>query len=178
MVPQFVNEIVGWIPGMTGIFISCVFSAALSTMSAFLNTVGAVMYNDYVRTIRGFNHTDKRARTVMKLTVAIIGVYSVLCGVAFEKIGSLFQFGYTVNSINLGAVCGVFTLGMFNTRANQKGAYWGGIACLVTMAWVVIKCSIQQRRGEYTFEPLPKFVDGCTEEFINNITTFILQPVV
>lgn len=120
LVPYFVNDMVGWIPGMTGLFISCVFSASLSTMSAYLNTLGGIVYNDYIRKIGGFVHTERKAYFMMKLVVFIIGVYCVLCGYVVEKSGSMFQLAVTLLSVSMGCVGGVFTLGMFFPRANHQ----------------------------------------------------------
>lgn len=45
----YIIETVGNIPGVTGIFIPGIFSAALSTVSALLNALSAVTLEDYVK---------------------------------------------------------------------------------------------------------------------------------
>lgn len=124
MVPHFVNEMVGWIPGMSGIFISCVFSASMSTVSAVLNSIAGVVYNDFVRKIRGYNHTEIRAQMIMKTIIVIVGIHSVLCGFMVEKSKSVFELAFYGTSVTFGVICGIFTMGMFNTRANSKVYIW------------------------------------------------------
>lgn len=118
--PYFVNDLVGNVSGMPGLFISCVFSASLSTVSAYLNSVAGIIYKDYICKIRGFKHTESRANVIMKSIVVAVGVYSVLLGFVLEKSSSLFQAIYTVIGLTTGIVFGVFTLGLFYPKANSK----------------------------------------------------------
>lgn len=120
LVTVFINDVVGGIPGMCGLFISCIFSASLSTVSAQLNSVAGVLYNNYIRKIRGYTHTEKKGQIIMKFLIFLIGVYSVLGGFLMEKAGSLFQTLFTIVSISAGANAGIFTLGMFFPRATSQ----------------------------------------------------------
>ncbi|XP_030243796.1 sodium-coupled monocarboxylate transporter 1-like, partial [Drosophila navojoa] len=49
MMPFFIQDIMGNLPGMPGLFISCVFSASLSSLSANLNSLAGVVYFDYIK---------------------------------------------------------------------------------------------------------------------------------
>ena len=46
MYPLFVTETFGRIPGLTGLFISCILSATLSTFSSGVNSMVAVILED------------------------------------------------------------------------------------------------------------------------------------
>lgn len=47
--PLYVLDVVGDIPGLTGFFVSGIFSAGLSTISAILNSLSAVTLEDYIK---------------------------------------------------------------------------------------------------------------------------------
>lgn len=49
ILPYYVVEVAGSIPGISGLFIAGIFAAALSTMSASLNTVAGTVYEDFIR---------------------------------------------------------------------------------------------------------------------------------
>lgn len=49
ILPYYVVEVAGSIPGISGLFIAGIFSAALSSMSANLNTVAGTIYEDFIR---------------------------------------------------------------------------------------------------------------------------------
>lgn len=51
LMPLFVVESMGHLPGLSGIFISGIFSASLSTVSACVNSLAAVTLLDYIKVI-------------------------------------------------------------------------------------------------------------------------------
>lgn len=104
---------------MPGLFITCVFSASLSTVSANLNALAGIVYKDYICKLRGFKHTESKANIIMKSIVVVLGVYTVLSGFLLENSSSLFQALYTVAGVMQGVVFGVFSLGFFYPRANH-----------------------------------------------------------
>lgn len=106
--------------GMQGLFITCVFSASLSTVSSYLNAIAGIIYKDYVCLIPGFKHSEVKANRIMKFTVVVIGVYTVVCGFLLENSNSLFQMIYTVAGLTQGVIFGVFALGLFYPKANYK----------------------------------------------------------
>lgn len=59
ILPYYVVEVAGSIPGISGLFIAGIFSAALSTMSASLNTVAGTIYEDFIKQ-RYVNFSDCR----------------------------------------------------------------------------------------------------------------------
>lgn len=122
MMPFFVQDVVGHLKGMPGVFISCVFSAALSTMSAYLNSLAGVVYFDYIKPF--INHSDSRANAIMKLFVMAMGCYCIAAGFIVEKFSSILQAILTIVSLNTGAVVGVFLLGIFVPRVNGKVSKW------------------------------------------------------
>lgn len=120
LVPRFVQDVAGHIPGMTGIFISCVFSASLSCISAGLHAVSGVIYSDCVRPMRLFAHTDFNAKLSMRIIIVLLGSICAFGGIFVERFKSIFQIVMTVSGITTGAKFGVFTLGMLYPWANQK----------------------------------------------------------
>jgi len=47
--PLYVLDTMGSIPGLTGLFVAGIFSAALSSVSPVLNSLAAVTMEDYVK---------------------------------------------------------------------------------------------------------------------------------
>lgn len=46
--PYYVVDSMGHIPGLSGLFVAGIFSAALSTVSAALNSLAAITLEDYI----------------------------------------------------------------------------------------------------------------------------------
>lgn len=49
VLPYFVLHVGSKVPGLPGIFVAGIFSAALSTMSGLLNTMSCMIYDDFLR---------------------------------------------------------------------------------------------------------------------------------
>lgn len=156
--PHFVNEIVGHISGMPGLFISCVFSASLSTVSAYLNCISGLLYKDYVCSIKAYRHTEYRANVIMKLIIVALGVYSVAMGFMVEGSGSLFQVQSTIIGLTIGGVVGIFTLALFYPWASHTATMCGAVTSMALMAWIIVG-SIMHKTNVYI--PLPTSIDGC-----------------
>jgi len=49
LMPLYVLDTMGSIPGLTGLFIAGIFSSALSSVSPILNSLAAVTVEDYIK---------------------------------------------------------------------------------------------------------------------------------
>ncbi|XP_061392472.1 sodium-coupled monocarboxylate transporter 2-like [Musca vetustissima] len=159
MMPFFVQDVVGHLSGMPGIFISCVFSAALSTMSATLNSLAGVAYFDYIKPF--IKHTDARANAIMKLFVVVMGCYCIAGGFLVEKFSSILQTILTIFSLNTGAVVGVFMLGMLVPRVNGKVVITSLCVSMTIMLWIITNAQMRFNSGAIKYDPLPTKIDEC-----------------
>lgn len=161
MMPYFVQDVVGHIGGMPGFFISCVFSAALSTMSANMNSLAGVVYFDYIKPY--INHTEQKANFIMKILVLATGAYCILAGVVVEQFTSILQMVITISGVTFGSVCGAFMMGFLIPKINSRGAFWGIVFSMVTMSAIIITGQVQLKYGNIKYEVLPSSIEGCAE---------------
>lgn len=120
LVPRFVDDIADNMPGMRGIFISCVFSASLSAVSASLHAVAGIIYTEYIRPLRLFAHTNANAILSMRILIFVLGTIGTLGTVFLKNLQSIVHAMHTIAGISVGAKFGVFTIGMVYPWANQK----------------------------------------------------------
>lgn len=118
--PYFVTQIASTMPGLPGLFVSGVFSAALSSMSTGLNSMTGVIFEDLIKPRLKRPLTEARASFLMKVIVVIIGTISVALVFVVEHMGMLIQASGSLSAITAGPLLGMFTLGMFVPFANSK----------------------------------------------------------
>ncbi|KAL5291975.1 hypothetical protein ACFFRR_011013 [Megaselia abdita] len=159
MMPYFVQDIVGHISGMPGFFISCVFSAALSTMSANLNSLAGVVYFDYIKP--HINHTEQKANFIMKILVVVTGAYCILAGWVVEQFTSILQMVITIAGVTFGSVFGAFMMGFLIPKINSRGAFWAIVVSMTTMSVIIISGQIQLKYGNLKYDLLPSSIEGC-----------------
>nr|CAD7570052.1 unnamed protein product [Timema californicum] len=120
ILPYFVMHTAEHIPGLPGLFIAGIFSAALSTMSSTLNSLAGTIFEDFVQpAIRG-TRLSNHATLVLRAIVLGVGTISVLMVFVVEKLGGVLELSYTVQGVTAGALLGMFSLGIFIPWANVK----------------------------------------------------------
>jgi solute:Na+ symporter, SSS family len=111
--------------GISGLLIAAILAAAMSNLSAALNSLSSSTIMDFLLRLRP--QTDERAR--MRLSqLATFCWAMVLFGLAvlaLQKVGRVVEVGLQIASVAYGALLGVFLLGVLTRKANQRGAMVG-----------------------------------------------------
>ena len=127
--------------GVTGLLISGIFAAAMSTLSGSMNSAATAYVVDIRPRLLGRKETDKtRELKVAKAATLVIGVLSLLfaCLMATWNIDSLWDEFNKILGLVLGCMGGLFFLGMVTKRANSVGAL-AGMAVSVVVQFIVAK---------------------------------------
>jgi len=111
--------------GISGLLIAAILAAAMSNLSAALNSLSSSTIMDFLLRLRP--NTDEQTR--MKLSrLATLFWAMVLFGLAvlaLQKVGRVVEVGLQIASVAYGALLGVFLLGVLTRKANQRGAMVG-----------------------------------------------------
>ncbi|KAJ4433288.1 hypothetical protein ANN_15547 [Periplaneta americana] len=161
ILPYYVMDIAGSIPGLPGLFIAGIFSASLSTMSSSLNSVGATLFEDFVRPCLKHKISDKAINNIIKFVVVIIGAICVINVFVVDRLGTIVQVTGSAVGVTNGAILGIFSFGMLYPRGNAKGALAGGICSMLTIGWIVFGTQTARLDGRIKDPELPTSVEGC-----------------
>ncbi|XP_047098036.1 sodium-coupled monocarboxylate transporter 1-like [Schistocerca piceifrons] len=174
IVPLLVmHTLQGW-PGLPGVFVAGIFSAALSSMSTALNSIAAVVLEDFVKTFFGPDClTQRQTNILLKSTVVVFGVICTVLVFVVEKLGTVLQLSISLGSMTTGPVLGVFSAGMFLPWVNTVGAILGGMVGLGYMAWVVLGTQAYMASGHLTIPGKPMSIEGCSEELLRAVNVTV-----
>ncbi|XP_076223967.1 sodium-coupled monocarboxylate transporter 1 [Nomia melanderi] len=176
LLPLLVMNVLGEMPGLPGLFVAGVFSAALSSLSTGLNSMSAVVLEDFIKPFRKTAFTPKTADILMKLTVVIFGIICVALTFVVEKTGShVLQLTTSLSSITSGPSLGIFSMGMLLPWVNAKGALIGGLSGLSFMSWICLSAEAAIASGRLKFDEKPVTTEGCYYSF-QQIENLILTP--
>ncbi|XP_046614601.1 sodium-coupled monocarboxylate transporter 1-like [Neodiprion virginianus] len=175
LLPLLVMDILGDYPGLPGLFVAGVFSAALSSLSTGLNSMAAVVIEDFIKPFRKNAFSPKVADLLMKLTVVTLG--TLCAGLVFvvERMGThVLQLSMSLGSITNGPSLGIFTMGILFPWINSMGALIGGASGLGVMAWLSITAQAAISSGHLRFDEKPVSTEGCTYTFpkVENLLLF------
>lgn len=167
ILPLFVMDVASKIPGLAGLFIAGIFSAALSSMSSSLNTIAGTIYEDFLR--RRFpDASEKRASDVMKILVVVLGIITLSLVFVVEKMGQVFRLNFVIAGMFVGTQLGIFSIGMMSRTANTKGVLCGAVVSLLVVGTIAIGAQSLPKPP-----PLPVRVDGCQFPFNETVSTVV-----
>ncbi|XP_015365034.1 PREDICTED: sodium-coupled monocarboxylate transporter 1-like [Diuraphis noxia] len=161
LVPYYVMDVAAKFPGLTGLFVSGIISAGLSTMSAQINTVSGTIYEDFIVKMMGIKVSDLTASIIMKCTALICGFICVILVFVVEKMSGIFQLSISLGGVTYGSLLSVFTLGICFPWANSRGAVCGMLSSLAVMAWIVAGAQFTIYNKELKFVEKDLSIAGC-----------------
>lgn len=172
VLPYFVMLNLGGVQGLPGLFVAGIFSGALSTVSSAVNSLAAVLLEDFVRPFCISQKTyDKHASLILKVLAFFFGVLCVLLTGLVEQLGGVLQASFMIFGVVGGPLLGVFTLGLLCRRANQEAALSGLVAGLMMGFWIAIGATVYGLKPE----SLPLLNDSCPVS--SNVTTALTTTV-
>ena len=121
----FPTYVVSRLPhGLSGLLISAILAAAMSNLSAALNSLSSTTIVDFYARIWPLSSEERRVRLSRYAT---IGWALVLFGLALlaRGGGKVLEMGLSIASVAYGALLGVFLLGTLTKRASERGAMVG-----------------------------------------------------
>jgi solute:Na+ symporter, SSS family len=111
--------------GISGLLIAAILAAAMSNLSAALNSLSSSAILDFYVQLRPQADEKMKMRLSRLATLIWAIVLFALAIIALHKGGRVVEVGLKIASVAYGALLGVFLLGVLTRRANQRGAMLG-----------------------------------------------------
>jgi SSS family solute:Na+ symporter len=131
--------------GVAGLVIAAILAAAMSNLSAALNSLAATSIMDFYKPLaerRGARHSESHYLRLARAVTVGWGVVLLGIGHLARKWGSVLEAGLSIASIIYGSLLGVFLLGVLTRRVGEKAAIAGMIVGLLAMLGVKLYTSI------------------------------------
>lgn len=119
--------------GLSGLAIAAIFAAAMSNLSASLNSLASSAVVDFYRPLARASRTDAELLRLSRLLTLGWGVVLMAIAVLARGWGSVFVTGLTIASIVYGPMLGAFLLARCSPRATAQGVLSGVLVSLVAM---------------------------------------------
>ena len=111
--------------GISGLLIAAILAAAMSNLSAALNSLSSSSIMDFYARLRPQVDEKKKMRLSRLATLVWALVLFGLAVIALHRVGRVVEVGLQIASVAYGALLGVFLLGVLTRRANPSGAMVG-----------------------------------------------------
>jgi len=111
--------------GISGLLIAAILAAAMSNLSAALNSLASTSIIDFYLPRNPLADERRRLQLSRQATLIWALVLFGLAVLSLHKVGRVVEVGLQIASVAYGALLGVFLLGVLTRRANQPGAIVG-----------------------------------------------------
>jgi solute:Na+ symporter, SSS family len=122
--------------GISGLVIAAILAAAMSNLSAALNSLASTTVMDFWRPLSKSSRDDAQwLRVSRHATVAWAAVLFAV-GLLARQWGGVLQAGLSIASILYGSLLGVFLLGLLTRRVGETAAMCAMVAGLLLMLYI------------------------------------------
>ncbi|KAG7158326.1 Sodium-coupled monocarboxylate transporter 2-like 2 [Homarus americanus] len=156
--PLFVMDTLGQWRGLPGLFVAGVFSGALSTVSSGMNSLAAIVLEDFIKAGCYPNISENAATWTSRALSLFFGLLTFALVFVAEQLGNILNAALSIFGVVGGPLLGVFTLGMFFPWANSTVAKASGQIHLPSLPTSIDGCNFTI--VEPTFTPIPESDPG------------------
>jgi len=157
LLPYFTMDVLGHVRGLPGLFVSCLVSSTLSTVSSGLNSMAAVVWEDVLKPRFGKRWEEGAATKLNKCLACGFGIISVGLACLTQFLGGVFQAAITVVSAIGGPLSGLFLFGILFPWGNKQGALAGVTVSTLISVWICFGAQIVRPYPS----SLPRTISGC-----------------
>ncbi len=118
--------------GISALLIAAILAAAMSNLSAALNSLSSSTILDFYMRLRPQTPEDRKMYLSRLSTIMWATVLFVLAVLSLRSVGRVVEVGLQIASVAYGAMLGVFLLGVLTRQATQNGAIPGMICGFAT----------------------------------------------
>ncbi len=121
--------------GIAGMIIAAIFAAAMSASAGELNSLATTTVIDFYKRRFRPEASGSHYLKVSKIATAFWGAFACIFALYAAQSGSLIEVVNKFGSFFYGSILGVFVLAIGTKRATGRGASWGLLAGLASVAW-------------------------------------------
>jgi Na+/proline symporter len=122
--------------GVAGLVIAAILAAAMSNLSAALNSLASTTVMDFWRPLSRTARTDAAWLAVARKATLFWGAVLFAIALVAQGVQSVLEAGLGIASVVYGSLLGVFLLGVLTVRVGQSAAMAGMVAGFLVMLWI------------------------------------------
>lgn len=163
--------------GVTGLLISSIFAAGMSTISTSINSSATVIVTDYFRLSPDVKEHEKKSMKILYISSVLFSLSGILVGIAMINVQSALDAWWKLASVFSGGMLGLFLLGFFTKKVNNAAAVTGVITGIIVIAWISLSPVLFKSSLQKFACPLHGYLSivlGTTAIFITGFTIGII----
>ena len=117
--------------GVSGVLITAIFAAAMSSLDSGIHSLSTVIINDFVKPLRRKPSTEAHDVKLARILTFVVGVFAILVACYVSTMGQILKASSSFLGLFSGPVLAIFLLGILTRRANYPGWLMGTVIAIV-----------------------------------------------
>lgn len=134
MLPFYIIHVLP--PGVSGLLITAIFAAAMSSMDSGINSMTTVLINDFVRPLRKQEQSEHHDVRLARLLTLVLGVLATALAFYVSGIEQILKASAHFLGLFGGPILALFLMGMLTKQANFRGWLVGLCIALTATLWM------------------------------------------
>ena len=155
--------------GVTGLVVAGIFAAAMSTISASLNSSATLLMRDYYQRYINRAASERQLMRVLYGSTVIWGLLGTGVALLLIRVTSALDAWWTLSGIFGGGMLGLFLLGMISRRARNPAAIVSVILGILVICWMTLSKYLAGR-----WEPLHSPLHAFLVPVLGTLTILLL----
>jgi solute:Na+ symporter, SSS family len=128
--------------GVSGLLIAAIIAAAMSTVSATLNSSATVLLEDYRKRFAKGEVSGKSQIRFLRGATMGLGIFAVGVALAVMNVTSVLTTWWGLQSVLSGGMLGLFLLGAFAKRTKKSAAVVATVVGIGAVAWISLGAKV------------------------------------
>jgi len=122
--------------GVSGLLITAILAAAMSSLDSGINSLSSVIMNDFIKPFRRRAVSGRSEVKLARTLTLVLGVFAIGAACYTVRIGEILKAASAFLSLFGGPVLSLFLLGMLTRRAHFRGWILGTLPSLGVSVWL------------------------------------------
>lgn len=122
--------------GISGLIITAIFAAAMSSMDSGINSIATVITVDFIRPFRKKVLPEQHDIKIARYLTFVLGLAATIAAFFASMLGHIVEVWGTVLGLFAGPILAIFLLGMLTKRANFIGWLCGAVIAIPAILWL------------------------------------------
>ncbi|TKR89443.1 hypothetical protein L596_013543 [Steinernema carpocapsae] len=163
-------------PGLTGLFIACIFAGTLSVVSGGYNSLAAIIFKDLIEPTVGHKLSAKNALLTNKIIVFMSGLISTALAYSAGPLGGIIKSSIGLLGATNGPIVGLFLVGMFCRNVSTRAVTVSFIFTIIVCVSLWVFSFMEDPYKGYVL-PTNSSIEGCQgKSFIETFQPSTYDP--
>jgi len=132
-------------PGLLGLIIAAILSAAMSTISSGMNSSATVFLKDIYQRYIDKDISPKKELRVLYISTAVMGMLAIITGIVMIGVKSILDLWWQLAGIFAGGMLGLFLLGIVSRSAGNTVAKLATMIGILVIMWMTFSVMLPEQ---------------------------------